>query len=303
VDKGTIEYTFSTGGLFSFQGWTSMNMDGAADEVDLEVPLVLPEGVDNYVMVRASDVAGNERTSIPFRIDVDPTPPAFTAFSPINRTKVDNNIEMVATATIFDQTSGVDTSSIKYRYRVDEDDYSEWIPADGVDEENMTATALIAISGGDSITIQWSAQDIANSGPAISDLIVYSINRPPVVDKLVPSSPHQVYEGNAITFKVRYSDPDMDDVSVTWTMDGEVVSDAAEFEHELPLGKHKVTLLLDDGHGNQVSRKVVVTVEEEPIYISNPMSILPLVIIVVILVLIAAYTVNKRRGEPDDPER
>ena len=73
VDKATIEYSYSTDGLFSFTDWAALDMVGVEEYVLVEIPLSLSEGTDNFVQVRASDAVGNERTSKAFRIAIDAT--------------------------------------------------------------------------------------------------------------------------------------------------------------------------------------------------------------------------------------
>lgn len=292
VDGATVRYTYSTGGPFSFGDWTDLGLVEVAESILVEVQLSLPEGVDNLVMVRASDVAGNERVSKPFTIRVDATLPSLSGPWPSNGTVLDNGAEVEASVNVTDGLSGV--ASVAYRTRTDDGAYSEW--SDAVwDAGTGEATCRFAVDGGLTVSLQWSALDVAGN-PSTSFTLVYRVNQPPVIDGLEPASPHRVHAGREVVFSVDASDPEGDAVTVEWSIGGEVMGNGTGFARDFPEGRHRVIVSVDDGHGNVVEAKVVVIAEEEPSFTVGPLSILPWVVLVVIIVAIAAYQVQRRRS-------
>ena len=69
-------------------------------------------------------------------------------------------------------------------------------------------------------------------------------------------------ESDPVPFVAFYYDPDGDDLTYSWYIDGQHVSDDPVFEHKLDAGDHKVTLQVTSD-GDLVTDELDVTVVED----------------------------------------
>lgn len=106
------------------------------------------------------------------------------------------------------------------------------------------------------------------------NLTVKNVNREPYDVKIVkPKKGKEYEEGSEIEFVAMASDYDIDDViTYKWKIGDKVLSEDKEFTTSLPAGKHKVTLIVSDGHSEvKVSTWVTVKGNEPPVITSiNP---------------------------------
>jgi hypothetical protein len=151
--------------------------------------------------------------------------------------------------------------------------------------------------------------DAGGSDEATLSVTVLNVNDPPEVPMITVPGNHSVYRtGDSIVFAASVSDPDMEHgqvLTVTWTSDGsgelmELNSgEVLQFtKDDLPVGKHRITVTVDDGEYT-TSSWIRVTVEEEPV-VWSPVSLLTLVIIIILVAVIAALLVSRMRRVDDD---
>jgi len=293
VDLGSIEYTYSTEGMFDLTEWASAGLSGTQEDVVVKLTLPFEEGVDNVVVVRASDAVGNSRSSSVYHVFVDLTLPTFLDPVPGEGDVVANATVVECGIYVDDAYSGVDT--VEYRYSIGTDSWSEWMAASSTLEDGPFWTAGVKRKEGGPTSIQWRARDRAGTGTTNSDVYVVNLNRPPEIVELVPTSRTDVREGERVTFSVEFLDPEGDDVVILWWLDGEEVSESDAFSTGLPLGEHSIRLVLDDGQGNTVEADIEVSsVERTELTSGEGWPFLLMLLVILIVVAVIVYSMRNR---------
>jgi hypothetical protein len=287
VDLQSIEYSYSTAGLFNFTKWASAGLSGTREQVTVTLTIPFEEGAENVVVMRAADVVGNIRSSTAYIVSVDLTPPEFHDPFPGTDDVVMNKTSVECSIYVDDAFSGVD--KVEYQYSVAGGTQSEWMVAQAVTGPGPLWTAEVPRNDEGPTTVRWRASDKAGGEMAYSDVFVVNLNRPPEITELAPTSPVEVRGGESVEFSVKLLDPEGDDLAILWLLDGEEVSENDTFSSGFSLGSHEVSLILDDGHGNVVEETVLVTsVERTELKEGEgwPYLLIFLVIIVIVVVVV-----------------
>ena len=79
------------------------------------------------------------------------------------------------------------------------------------------------------------------------NITVFAEDHPPVARILSPSSGIPLYDGMSLHFKGNATDPDKDNLTYTWRIDGTVVSTLLEFNTTLTNGTHLISFAASDG--------------------------------------------------------
>ncbi|MHC4915871.1 MAG: carboxylesterase/lipase family protein, partial [Planctomycetota bacterium] len=101
-------------------------------------------------------------------------------------------------------------------------------------------------------------------------------NSPPVVDSVVPESPHVMNVGATETFEVFASDPDGDDLAYSWVLDAAAPSPGTSSFDYGPdaedAGEHALTVTVSDCRGGSAEFTWLITVRkrvEDPVVITS----------------------------------
>ena len=87
---------------------------------------------------------------------------------------------------------------------------------------------------------------------------------PPQLEKVEPENTElSVNEGNPIEFSCKAADPDTEELTYTWYVNDEVVSDTYWYDFDMPEGEYVITVEVSDGT-NAVSHRWDVTVSNSP---------------------------------------
>jgi len=263
VDLKSIEYAFTTNGLHDFTPWMYAGLSGTSTETQVTRVLDMVSGRGNYVMFRASDVAGNTRTSNAFHVRVDTEGPVFQDPVPKSEDVTFNSSVIRCSVHIKDYVSGVDPGSVGYQYAIG-NGFSEWASAT-YDANNGDLWAVdVPRNPGGPTAVRWRATDLATSGMTISEIYTITLNLPPIIVSLEPVAPLRTQEDQHVSFRVVFNDPEADEISIAWSVDGEVVAHDDTYVCRLSPGEHDITLSLNDGQGNIVEEKIEVLSDELP---------------------------------------
>ncbi len=270
VDLSSIEYCYSTDGPDNYGEWTSLGLYGTAQQTTISVDVTLPDGTDNYVKFRASDVAGNgPYESAPINIWVDTEGVSFSNPTPPQSDMPLEEPYVISTITLTDSGSGVFGPSIYYSYSTgDLKHYTGWISANVkiINNTIVASTAPLLFEPGTTNYIKWRAKDVAGNGYTYSEDYPITIkprvkNHKPVVVIKSPVMNALYKTSDTITFSSEGTyDPDGDELKYSWfSADWKLLSTEPTFSMKFTEGVHVVTLKVDDGEFN-ISAAVTFTV-------------------------------------------
>ncbi|HDD60131.1 MAG TPA: hypothetical protein ENF69_04225, partial [Euryarchaeota archaeon] len=270
VDLSSIEYCYSTDGPENYGEWTSLGLYGTAQQTTISVDITLPDGTDNYVKFRASDVAGNgPYESDPINIWVDTEGVSFSNPTPPQSDMPLEEPYVISTITLTDSGSGVFGPSIYYSYSTgDLKHYTGWISANVkiINNTIVASTAPLLFEPGTTNYIKWRAKDVAGNGYTYSEDYPITIkprvkNHKPVVVIKSPVMNALYKTSDTITFSSEGTyDPDGDELKYSWfSADWKLLSTEPTFSMKFTEGVHVVTLKVDDGEFN-ISAAVTFTV-------------------------------------------
>jgi parallel beta-helix repeat protein len=127
------------------------------------------------------------------------------------------------------------------------------------------------------------------------NITVYLENHPPTPKILSPSTTGATfYEGTSIHFKGNATDPDKDNLSYTWRIDGSVVSTLLEFNTSLTRGTHQISFAASDGSVSAYANttlliKVRATIKPYKTYLDNMCLLLAITVVAVCIVSDIVY--------------
>ncbi|WP_455391873.1 thrombospondin type 3 repeat-containing protein [[Eubacterium] cellulosolvens] len=296
INTSSIEYMTSDQGLVFSGNWknkdvqideltaTVDNNAGSGDQengyghgpylVKASVAVyIFNEGVNNYIIWRAKDIARNQyQVGGPYQVKLDFSPLGF--YDPTPDPKIIQfELEITCKITVKDDEngSGVNSNSVEYRYSTTgKNGYSAW-SSYSLSQVKLTNgfnfIVFINFNAGSENYIQWRAMDNAGNGPFESPEYKIMINSPPEPVISSPShSPSKDYDyttEDEITFNARKTtDPDgVDELSYYWesNLTGPI-GYSQYFTYKLSPGMHKIILYVNDGHNHNASKHVNITV-------------------------------------------
>jgi hypothetical protein len=193
VDNRSVMHCISSDLGTTWSNWTRTLVYGLSDNISANDFVTFEDGDNNLIKWCASDTLGNGPTeSKPYRILVDTNPIYFSNPNPLP-TQESSTGEVVVGITISDNTSGVNTSTIKYSTSTNAGTtWSSWKSVDSFQNGNIVDVNLnLTFPNGTDNRIRWRANDIAGNGPTYSDEYVINVNipPPPVIPKIKLVSP------------------------------------------------------------------------------------------------------------------
>ncbi|UCH89747.1 MAG: fibronectin type III domain-containing protein, partial [Thermoplasmata archaeon] len=268
IDTDSIQYSVKKSGSDEWGTWQrpdSIDVSSARDPtpppfnfITANKELDLPEGSDNYIKWRVSDIAGNGPVeSPPISVMVDTTSVIFTGFTPYYSTSRD----MLINLTLID-TSGVRTC--EYRLALTgEDDYGAWQKAAIINIDGQVQISIpMTLPFGSGHRIQFRADDIAGNGRVLSEEFRIRVNSVPNVVITSPLSTETYMTSDWLEFNASdTSDEDNDSLNYRWESDlmGEIGT-GSRFNLQLTPGKHNIVLRVSDEGGHIVNTTFKLTI-------------------------------------------
>ena len=274
VDPLTLEYQVSNTGeqdLNKEETWKQIQESYAPDNT-LRVVVVawFTNGQDNYIWFRAKDLAGNGyTTSDKYNVWVDAEGPRYKMISPTTDYQPSRTVDV--SLEITDPQSGVDASTIEYRYSTQGvGKFTPWKPyKEGEDGKTVIVRITETFRRGDNNFIQVRGKDLAGNPLTTSEPFRIYVNTVPDIEILSPSQSDIIYENQRIIFDATPSyDPDGDEPTIWWysSLDNmkEPFSKSAYAESkEFYVGEHTITVIAEDDDGEQAQLTFTINVRKE----------------------------------------
>ena len=274
VDPSTIQYSIKPSDSSSFNPWKAINQDidllwVNPTNVRVNTSITFSERGINLLRWRAKDLAGNGYTiSESYKLLIDDIPPTFSNHR-ASPAAVDDLRWVSCNITIIDEGgSGVDGSSIEYRYSASGiGNYSDWINANKkLNINKIEVNTTLLFNYGDNNYICWRVKDIAGNNYVYSGDIQIKVNIPPVININLPKNNTRFYIDNLIEFDASGSyDPDEADIlSYYWTTtytnnigqkNTMLLGKSFNFKRGLETGYNQIILYISDGNYN-ISKSV-----------------------------------------------
>ncbi len=187
VDGSTMEYRTSLDNGTKWSNWTSVGIVTKAGSIPMTKNIQFIDGIENMIQWRGNDTIGNGyATSETYSIKVDTVNVTFSNPTPqpgdiLSSTNVSFSID------IYDETSGVNESTIAYSYSMDNGEtWSSWISLNltGVNHSVHVSTNKTFIPGYSNF-IKWRALDVAGNG--------YNVTEPQQINISIPTKDLKVY--------------------------------------------------------------------------------------------------------------
>ena len=279
VDPETIEYEMSTTGEVGLVGDWQQVKEIYSPEKSLRVVVGgwFRNGKENWIRFRAMDEAGNDyAVSDHYNVWVDSDSPKFRLLS---HSQDDYKLDPMQEVRIQieDPQSGIDASTIEYRYTTRGiNKFTPWKPyKDAEDDRKIIFSLKTEFRRGDDNYIQVRARDLAGTPMSSSPYFNIKINTFPVINVVSPTGGDIYFEDDTIVFDATGSyDPDGDDISLSWYVDtpdglkllgeGESVMVLAQPEKDLGVGEHTITLRVKDRVGQESIYVFILTIYEVP---------------------------------------
>ncbi|MCK4969275.1 MAG: PKD domain-containing protein, partial [Thermoplasmata archaeon] len=187
VSAVTLEYSYSTNGGLTFTDWSRTGLETTSDgpTVDGLVLLHIPDGEENFIRWRATDLVGNgPAVSANLRIRVDTINVTYTqAFPDPNEWQTVLSVECGVTIRDMDG-AGIEVASIQYRVSNQNlSGYGEWLDWDeGVmtDTQEISVSQLVDMADNPFNYLQWRAKDIAGNGYTTSPHFRVKVDTQPI---------------------------------------------------------------------------------------------------------------------------
>lgn len=274
VDLDSLEARVSTEGPDDnrFGPWMSVSQDDihemGSGDYEVSFTTTYGEGKDNYVYFRGYDLGGNPPgLSQRFNLRVDTTPVYFDGFSPEEVMAFDD-IEVECFILAFDDGVGVDPTTVEYSISTDgpdENKFGDWNTLTSVGGGNpVQATVKERFDWGSENYIRFRALDKLGNGPNASASHRIWCNSVPEVEMTGPPGRTEYPWDAEIELNASASyDPDGDELSFYWTSnrtENASLGHGPSLKVRLAVGNHTITVYVDDGHGNNLSRKIKVDI-------------------------------------------
>ncbi len=328
VDPASIQVRRSVTGPGGFGPWKNVPAENVTEVKDgkfeITVTQYYEEGKSNYIMFRGRDLVGNSYgVSKAFNLKIDTSPVYFRGFFP-DELSYSNEKKVECSVSIMDDGTGVDTSSVEYSVSTDgpaEEKYGRWNTVTSVFPGNPTLVVLeVEFEWGMNNYIRFRADDVIGTGINTSAGYVVWVNSEPVPEISSPLNGEEYSEGSEIQFNASLSwDADGDELTYYWTSNVSANTSlgyGSHFSTRPVPGKHAITLHVSDGHGYNVSKKLLLTIKEreKKPEKNNELSIIPdkgsgsfwfisiivAVVIVLLLVLMVFIIVRRRKKRAED---
>jgi hypothetical protein len=170
VLASSMEYSYSIDDGVTWTDWTTNGLEVGADglQVDGMVLLTIPDGDDNFVRWRATDLVGNgPATSAAMRIKVDTINVTYTNAFP-DGDDWHTSVQVDCGVTIRDEDgAGIEAATIQWRVSHSNlsgyGDWQTWGASTG-DLQEISVSQLITMGDSPYNYVQWRAKDLAGNG-------------------------------------------------------------------------------------------------------------------------------------------
>ena len=313
VEWSTLEYRFRTGpGPYSVWQKTEIvkregdleldeegNRPGWNGEWIAQAHLVgLVEGGENFVQFRGLDeIANGPAISEEYRITVDTLGPEFLRIAP-GPGEVLKDPLVTMTVLISDDNSGVDLTSVSYRFGTDgESSMGEWgnLTVDMVDD-GLQGSVSIALSRGRTNVVQFRCLDLVGN-MNVSDIVGVWVNMIPIGRISTPREGAEYDVGTLLSFNAEGSeDPDGDVMEYEWYIESETSPFALgkTAEVKLPTGPYNITLLVRDEHGGEDRTTVHFLITSPDVGATSTLGSIMLLFVIMAVVAAAMIWVKRR---------
>jgi len=233
IDVGSIQYRVSYLNVSGYDEWVDWEGD-LEDSMEVSVTFrwMFSKTPYNMVQWRAMDIAGNGHTRSPhYRVLVDVDELTFSGFEPSPDVFQGNSdVECFVTCDDGAHGSGVDLSSIEYRVRQGDNEYSEWTGAGMQGTAGPTRFSIVVpFDEGAENRIQLRGWDVAGNGPTESPEHLVKVDlTPPEITVLSTIGGTRVTEGTVeFTYKVQDMLSGIDDATIMYryALDGLALED------------------------------------------------------------------------------
>lgn len=268
VDLSAIEYCIYQGDEGQTR-WISVGMDGTAIDTIFSMVPTFPDGIDNRIRFRGWDVAGNGPSlSDEYSFSVDTSTPIFRHYgtAPLYHEAPG---KMLVKIELWDELSGLNTSSVQYRYRrTNEQLTMEWTTA-VLNPQGVwygVELRLVLIPGAE-YEFMFRAYDMAGHEGLFETGRLY-VNAPPVavITKYPPGRTFE--EGEIIDLDGSGStDPDGDDLEFVWEVwqNGTLVIMFKGEAVMVKMGPGLYTIRLDVSDGQNVNATDEIEIRVAPV--------------------------------------
>lgn len=285
IDPTSIQYSILSPGSEAFGPWTSINQatdltwqDESHTNLKVKTAIYFQKSGYNYIHWRAKDLAGNGYTiSNYMRILVDAIQPTFTNPDEIATDSSDKRIVSCNITILDDGGSGINTSTIQYKFSTaGVDNYTVWQPVKIIelyDDSFILTRVTLSLKYGSNNYIRWRAMDIAGNDYSESEDIRVTINSPPVIIITSPINNTKHYFEDLIEFDAQNTyDPDeTDKLAFYWftTYTSSIgvqlvqpIGHGATITTTLVSGSNLITVYVNDGNYN-ISKSIFLFVYDK----------------------------------------
>ena len=212
IDVSSIQYRYSHRNLSQYSEWLDWDEGSATDVETITTRMMVEFALStlNYIQWRAMDIAGNGYTISPhYRVLVDVTPIEFYEFEPWGSGLLFNysNVETLVWVRDDPTGSGVDLSSIEYRYTVDERTFSEWVPTGMIGIfQDTHFSYVITLPDGMHNRVQFRGKDVAGNGPTLSPEYRLRVDATGPEFQLISPDPDEKQPGPSVNITIELWD-------------------------------------------------------------------------------------------------
>lgn len=304
--------------------WVTFGEDRS--EADVMIRFELDDTWKGFIQLIGADRAGNVMQSSSLSLGIDTIPPTFDIVQPSMFLVHTTNTLSFALSVQDKEGSGVDGSTIAYRIRRNQTQWSDWITI-GM---NTTSEFLVAefthVFEEGVTSIQFMARDLVGNTGVSREYEVWVkvpvLNQPPfpMISSPVNGSRHPqghpvILDGSASTDDGLGTFPEL---RFTWSSNrtGLIATEKLVSVNTLTIGWHRITLFVDDGSpGHNVSTYVDIyvmrivdpngTIDPEPNATDDgwrTMLIVAVIAVILIAVVFISIFAMKRYNKKDDEE-
>jgi hypothetical protein len=280
VDPLSLEYEISTTGEIGLVGnWRQVQETYTPDN-SLRVVVVgwFRNGQENWIKFRAKDIAGNGYAeSEKYNVWIDSESPRYKLQSPTEGFQPSPTVDVKVW--IEDKESGVDVSTIEYRYSTrGSGQFTPWMPykdENAVDANSVLVTIRETFKRGDQNYVQVRARDLSSNPLIPSPSYQVKVNTVPTIVVVSPTQADRIEVGDKIIFDATPTyDYDGYTPTIVWyrsTPDGmesfgegayvEAMASMTE-DAGFPPGQHTITVVARDELLNRAEYSFTIDVEK-----------------------------------------
>jgi len=270
IDGDSIEFSISTTDITAFGPWVKASSYPDGRVVQTAELIELVEGSDNWVMWRASDLAGHTLLSSPQRILIDTHPPEIVDVRP-GPDEISDGPLINLTSRVLDPLSKVNLSTISIALATGQDDFDpsslEWsmVSITRIDDNEFACYSVLEIPKGQYNFVWWRASDKAGNGYHISGPHKVWVNSAPFINSTTPDDGKVVVSGRKVELAVEVWDIDSEPLTVLWFVDDDLLGSGETYMYSVNrTGDITIRVEVFDGHNHTVTDEWVLQAVDPP---------------------------------------